>query len=174
MGIRLPIVPILGILVISAVVFGVIFGIRYIEKEYKRDKGNGCGSTKKWRMLAILSVVIMSLSWIFNMGWFRVILTWIPLPLIHTIVFLLINIKTANKVSSFKRLKKYIILSCITYLLPYLLFPDGGDAGGMYLFFGLVRNDTIANIMMYIVPIVFVVNIAVLIFEYLELRKCKS
>ena len=71
-------------------------------------------------------------------------------------------------------MKKYIILSCTTYLLSYLLFPDGGDIGSMYLFFGLIRNDMIANIMMYIAPIIFIVNITVLILECLELKKCKS
>ncbi len=173
MDIRFPIIPILIIFVMCAVVIGIVIAVRSILKECKRDKVNGNGTEKKWYTFIILSVIIMFLSWIFNMGWYRVILTWVPLPLIHTIVFLLINIRAANNVSSLKSLRKYIILSCITYLLPYLLFPDGGDIGGMYLFFGLIRNDTIANIMMYVTPIIIIANITILIFEYLELRKCK-
>ena len=174
MGVQFPIIPILGMLALAAVFIGIFFGARYIVKKYKQSKFNGNKTAKKWYVVIILSVVIMILSWIFNMGWFRVVLTWLPLPLIHTIAFLFINIKTANKVSSFKKMKKYIILSCTTYLLSYLLFPDGGDVGSMYLFFGLIRNDMIANIMMYIAPIIFIVNITVLILECLELKKCKS
>ena len=155
-------------------VIGAILGVRYIIKEYRRSKGHSNKTAKKWYVIIILSVVIMILSWIFNMGWLRVVLTWIPLPFIHTVAFLFINIKTANKVSSFQSLKKYIILSCTTYLLSYLLFPDGGDIGGMYFFFGLIRNNLIASIMMYIAPIVLLANIAVLVFEYSELQKCKS
>ena len=174
MGTQFPIIPILVILVIVAVVIGVVLGARYIAKAHKRSKTHSDKISKIWYAIIIISVVIMFFSWIFNMGWYRFILIWIPIPFIHTIAFLFINIKTANKVSSFQSLKKYIIFSCTTYLLSYLLFPDGGDVGGMYLFFGLIRNDMIANIMMCIAPIIFIVNIAILILECVALKKCKS
>lgn len=174
MAMGFPIIPLFGLLIEVAAVLGIIYGVRYIVKEYKQTKANGDQTAKRWYKIIIIFVIIAIASWILNMGWFRVFLTWIALPFIHTVAFLLINMKSANRVSSYKKLKKYMILSCMTYLLPYLLFPDGGDGGGMYLFFTLIRNDTVANVMMYIAPIIFVVNIAVLILEYFELKKCKS
>ena len=174
MDMRFPIIPILSILIAAAMVIGVIFLVRFIIKKRQRIKVNGDRTAKKWYVMTALCVVIMLCSWILNMGWFRVILTWLPLPLIHTVFFILINLKAAAKASSSQRLEKYMILSCLTYLLPYLLFPDGGDIGGMYFFFGLIHNDTVAKIMMYITPILFNINIAVLILESIELRRCKS
>ena len=174
MSIQFSLFSIVGILITVAVVVGVIQGIRYIIRSYKQAKFNDDSMAKKWLTVTILCVVIMLLSWIFNMGWYRVILTWIPLPLIHTIIFLRLNIKASYKVSSYKSLGKYMVLSCITYLLPYLFFPDGGDLGEMYLFFGLIRNNTVANIMVYIASIALSLNIAALILEYKELRKCVS
>ena len=175
MGLRFSIIPILFLgLGIFVIVIGVKFIVRILRKEAQIVKANGNRISKKWYLVIISSVFVTLVSWIFNMGWYRVILTWIPIPLIHTIAFLIINIKSANRVSIYKFLRKYIILSSVTYLLAYLLLPDGGDIGGMYLFFSLIRNDSIANIMMYISLIIFIVNIAVLSIEYLELRKCKS
>lgn len=171
MGMSLPIIPIIGILVISAVVIAIVIGLRYVLKELKGDKNTNYKASKGWLVITILSVVVMALSWLFNMGWYRVILIWIPLPLIHTIFFLVINIRASGKVLAFPKLKKYIILSCITFLLGYLIFPDGGDVGGMYLFFSLIRNDTVANIMMYVAPIIFIANIVILVLEYVELSK---
>jgi len=125
-------------------------------------------------VITIFSVLIMSASWIFNLGWYRFVLIFIPIPLIHTIAFLIINIKCANRISDFKCLGKYILISSVTYLLPHLLFPDGGDIGGMYLFFGLIKNDAIAYVMMPIAIIAFVINIIVLIIEGKIMRKCKK
>ena len=175
MGLRFPIIPILFLgLGIFAIVIGVKFIVRFFRKEAQIVKANGNRISKKWYLIIISSVFVMLASWIFNMGWYRVILTWIPIPLIHTIAFLIINIKSANRVSNYKFLRKYIILSSVTYLVTYLFLPDGGDVGGMYAFFTIIRNDIITNIMMYISLVCFVVNIAVLFIECLQLKKCKS
>ena len=172
-----PIFLIFGILILSlvgvGVILAVIFGVRSLSKDYKQANADSKKTAKKWYAVIILCVVVMILSWIFNIGWLRLILTWIPLPLIHTIAFLFVNFKAANKVSTFKSMKKYMILSCASYSLVYLLLPDGGDVGGMYMFFTLIRNEVITSIMMYISNIIFCVNIASLAIEYSELRKCR-
>ncbi len=59
-------------------------------------------------------------------------------------------------------------------MLTYLLLPDFGDVGGAYLLFRLIKNDTVANLMMYVAPVLFVANVAILILECIELRKGKS
>ncbi len=174
MDMRFPIIPILGILAISISAIGIIWGVIYIIKKHRQAKISPDKSAKKWYAIIILSVVIMLLSWVFNIGWFRLILTWVPLPLIHTIIFLVINFKSAARASSSSILKKYIPLSCTSYVLSYLLFPDGGDIGGMYLFFSLIRNNIVASIAMFLAFIIFSVNIAILILEGNELKKYKT
>lgn len=124
-------------------------------------------------IIIIFSVLVMLASWIFNIGWYRFALTFMLIPFIHTGVFLTINIISVKRAASFKHLERYIILSSVTYALSYLFLPDGGDYGEMYFFFRLIENTLIANIMMYISLALFAVNIVVLIFEGIKLRKCK-
>lgn len=175
MGISFPIMPmLLLVLIIFDIVLGVKWVVRFFRKEAKIAKTNENREFKRWYRIIISSVFIMFVSWICNMGWYRIILTWIPIPLVHTIAFLIINIKFANIASNYKFLGKYIIFSSVTYLLTYFLLPDGGDGGGMYAFFTLVRNDTILNVMTYISLICFIVSIVVLFIEYLQLKKYKS
>lgn len=172
---RFSIIPILfSLLEISVIIIGVFFAVRFFRKEAQFVKNNGYSISKKWYWMIISSVVIMFISWVFNLGWFRVILTWIPIPLIHTIVFLVINIKSVNRVSAFRYLEKYIILSSGTYLLAYLLFPDFGDVDGAYCFFGLIRNGVNVGVMMAMSVAVFAVNIVVLVLEGIAIRKCKN
>ncbi len=175
MEIRFPIIPLFFLaLVIFAIIIGVNFIVRFFRKEAQSVKTNGYRISKKWYLMIISFALIMLASWIFNLGWFRVILTWIPIPLIHTIAFLFINIKSINRVSTFKELEKYIILSSVTYLLPYLLLPDFGDVGGMYFFFGLIRNDVAAKITFCIAPVLFIANLSILELERKELKKCEK
>ena len=47
MGVRFPIIPILGMLALAAVFIGIFFGARYIVKEYKQSKFNGNKTAKK-------------------------------------------------------------------------------------------------------------------------------
>ncbi len=174
MGLKFPWLPTFIMIIMFVLFIGFILSVIAIIRRFKRAKINGDKTAKKWYWLTLLCVVIMSISWIFNMGWFRVVLTWLPLPLIHACVFVWVNFKLASYASSFEVLKKYMTFSCITYLVPYLIFPDGGDVGGMYLFFGLIRNDIIASIMMCITPLALILNIIILILEIIELRKCRT
>ena len=59
-------------------------------------------------------------------------------------------------------------------MVSYLSFPDGGDYGPMYVFFGLVHNDIVARIAGVICVIGFVANIIVLIFQLKEIKKIKQ
>ena len=168
------IIPIIGKIAGIALLIGIIVGIIFIVKKVKQTKLNGVKISKKWCLITIFTVVIMFLSWLFNIGWFRIILMWIPIPLLHTIFFMLINFKASAKVLSFKNLEKYMIYSCVTFLLSYLLFPDGGDIGEMYFFFGLIRSNFLSGIVMFIAVPLWIANIVFLILEYLELKKCKD
>ena len=168
------IIPIIGKIAGIALLIGIIVGIIFIVKKVKQAKLNGVKISKKWCLITIFTVVIMFLSWLFNIGWFRIILMWIPIPLLHTIFFMLINFKASAKVLSFKNLEKYMIYSCVTFLLSYLLFPDFGDIGGAYFFFGLIKNTFFSGIIIYVSVGLWIANIIFLVLEYLELKKCKA
>lgn len=177
MGIKFSALLLIRALWTCVLIAGVVLIIRFLVKRQKQKKQFQANVKKpalKWRIMLPLTVIVMVASWIFNMGWFRIILMWVPLPLVHTIVFWVLNRKLATFASTFKELEKYIVISCVTYLLPYLLFPDGGDVGEGYLFFGLIRNDIVFNIALYMTPIAFSASIAVLIWEYIELKKCRA
>ena len=174
MDIKFPIISILLRVAPIVVLVGVIVAAVFIVRWFVKESGKGGRTAKRWRAVIVLCVLVSGVAWILNMGWFRVFLTWVPLPLAHVGFFVWLNFKAAANVSQFGSLKKYIILSCVTYLLPYLTFPDGGDVGGMYFFFGLIRNDIAADIMMYITFAVLILSIVVLILEYIELKKSKA
>jgi hypothetical protein len=116
----------------------------------------------------------MLASWIVNIGWYRIILTWIPIPLIHTVAFIIVNFKAIRNVAHSDKLKKYISWSWATYLTAYLLFPDGGDDGAVRVFFNLIRNDVLCTIAMCAAIICFCANVAVLSLEYDDCKKIKA
>jgi hypothetical protein len=173
MGIRFSSLPVIGLFVIVTVVVGVVFGMRFGANELKREKNCHNRAAKIWQILIILFVIIAILSWILNMGWYRFVLTLVLAPVIHAVFFAIVNIKSAEKAVLFPKMKKYMVLSCATYLLAYLLFPDAGDIGEMYLFFGLIKSDAIVNVLIYVAPIIFIVNGVILVLQSFALGKCR-
>lgn len=131
-------------------------------------------AAKKLSFTTVLCAFVVLLSWIFNMGWIRFALIFIPLPFAHTIAFLALNVKAAKKISDCPKLKNNIIFSCIFYVLTYLLLPDGGDTGGMYMFFGLIKNDAVTSVAMYLSAAAAAASIAFLCLELVALRTLKN
>ncbi len=125
-----------------AILAGIIFIVRSIITAIKAKKYNKL----KFNILSVLCVIIAAASWLLNLGWMRFFLTLIAVPFIHAIVFFCVNNFAATYAEKSKKLKICTIISYITYLISYLLLPDGGDTGGMYVFFGLINNETITNI----------------------------
>ena len=138
---------------LAAVLFGIVMIIKNMLKGSKKQK--------VFNAVSLLCVLIMAVSWFMNFGWFRFALTIMPIPLVHIAVFLIL-INIAMKYEG----KKFCIISVltqITFLLTYLLFPDGGDIGGMYVFFGRIHSDTIAMVCWGISVCMFLVNAALLV-----------
>lgn len=158
---------------ISILLIGVITGIVILIKSIISTKKDGNNSKLKYTLISILFVIIAIVSWILNMGWIRFIMTFLAVPIIHTIAFMIINSFSLSYIDKSVKLKRYIDLSYITYLLGYLLLPDGGDVGPMYVFFGLIHNDVVANISYSISSIVFIGNIVLLILQISERKKIK-
>ena len=153
--------PIIGVAAVVAVAF-VLYRIVHTVRMNK-ELGNRAGN--KRITLTVLCAVAALISWIFNFGWFRVFLSLFGFPLFYGAFFCFANSMAAARLAEIDAMKKYIPWSCITYLLAYFCFPDGGDVGEMYVFFGLIRDDGIANIAMVVSIAAFAANIVLLIRE---------
>jgi len=172
MGLNLPdwFFPLLALVAFAAVVLGIV----EISRKSRNTEKTNDKKAIVYRAVTVLCVVIMLASWIVNIGWYRIILTWIPIPLIHTVAFIIINFKAISNISRSDKLKKYIPWSWGTYLTSYLLFPDGGDDGGVRAFFNLIQNDALCTIAMCAAIICFCANVAVLSLEYDDCKKIKA
>lgn len=115
----------------------------------------------------------MAASWIFNIGWYRLILTLFAFPIVHYVLFAIVNGKALLKLFVSKKLKIYTLLSYTTYIISYLSFPDGGDYGPMYVFFGLIDNNDIAKMASVLCVISFISHIIVSIFQLIEISRIR-
>ena len=121
---------------------------------------------RKLNLLSIGMIAVMCLSWIFNIGWIRLILTFLLFPVISAVVFFVGNHLSAKYIQTDKKLKTVTMLSYITFLFPHLLVGDGGDIGEMYMLFGLIQNDTLVGIVTTIGICMFVFHFVILIAQY--------
>ena len=80
-----------------------VFGITIITiiKSFKQGKCNKC----KTIFVALLCIIIVGLSWIFNMGWLRVIMTLVLIPFINAVIFLVINLIVSKYIDESNELK---------------------------------------------------------------------
>ncbi|MBR5307615.1 MAG: hypothetical protein IKU43_02505 [Clostridia bacterium] len=128
--------------------------------------------TKRVGILTAISVVIVIASWFLNFGLIRFAMTLSLIPVIHGIIYIVSNIIFSMYAEKLPRLVKTNILYIITYILPYIFLPDGGNVGEMYFFFGLVHSNflayiayfasllfALAHIALFILQIVFIVKI---------------
>ncbi len=148
-----------------AVVFLVSFSIR-AKKKGKKEQLKMC-------LGSILLIGIAAASWLMNMGWIRVAMTLFLVPFVHSFLFFITNVWVANYRAESKKLKAINRWFCVSYLLGYLLLPDGGDVGGLYVFFGLVQNDTVAYLCEVLWAIAGIVQLVTFVWQIPVLLKTK-
>lgn len=158
----LPVVALIG-----AVVFGIVMLIRFFIKIAKQRQPKAI----VYFILIIVCVAIMAVSWIFNMGWLRLALTFTTLPIVHAVVFAVVTGKALFYISLSKKLEKYTLLSFITYVGTYLLLPDGGDYGEMYALFTLIKSNVVAAVAMVLSFACLIANIVFLSYCSIETKK---
>ena len=166
------ILPFLYLGITGALVVGAVFGIRALIRKIKRMKQSGEARFIIHFYIMIACIIIAAISWVMNFGWYRVFLTWFPIPLVHTVAFAVLIHKAVYLMSRYKRFRIYSIFSHITYLASYLLFPDGGDMGPGYVFFGLIRNDAAYSIAMPISLTCFGVNVIIMAIMAVDVIRC--
>lgn len=157
------IVVVMIVVIVGGTVWAIIKSIKKNSAEQRRVI-----------ILTWISLFVAALSWVLNIGWLRIIMTFLLAPFIHAIVFFAINFSVAKYVSQSPKIKKLNLFFIITYLLLYIFLPDGGDVGGLYLFFGLIHNDTLAYVGEFISSLAFVAHVVFLIMQVIEMGKTET
>lgn len=165
---------ILGVLLPVAVVAAVVFVIYWLIHTVRMNKEIGNKAGNRYVLLTVVCLLLAGVSWLFNFGWFRVFLSWIGFPLAYGAFFCFANCKASARAAESGTMKKYVLWSCITYVIAYFCFPDGGDIGGMYVFFSLIQNDAVSTVALCLSLVAFVANIILLILEIIMASKWKK
>ncbi len=154
-------------IIVIAVLVIVIGTIITIIKSYRQGE-------HKAVLVTLLCIAVAAVSWIFNMGWIRFIMTLLLIPFIHAVIFFLVNIFSAKYMQKSKKSRNIFIMFCVTYLLFYLLLPDIADIGEMYVFLGLIHNNTFSYICYSISLVAILVHIGLLILQITEIVKIRK
>lgn len=125
-------------------------------------------------VMMIMCILIVAASWILNIGWLRFILILLAVPFIHPVIFTVINAMAIPNVIYSARLKVYTLITDITYVLMYAFFPDGGDTGPMYVFFGLIKNDSAVHVLSIFSAVSLIVYIIFTTLQIIETVKTQK
>ncbi len=155
---------------IALALIGLI--IFFVIKSLKKHSN----TKKKALVISFVCFFTVAVSWVLNMGWYRFILivAWFFIPIIGTGMLFVTNVAAAGCFEHSRRIKILNLLFIITYLAGNLLFPDGGDIGEMYFFFGLIYSNDLANMAFVASGIAFVAHIALFIWQIIEICRIKS
>ncbi len=143
------------LLFLFAIAFALVKAVIALIKSTKTQK--------LYSTVSIICVIIMLISWFMNFGWIRVIFTVIPLALVHVMAFVYIIHVAAKYTKQEKKLKLAMIVAQLTFVLSYVLLPDGADSGEAYVFFGLIHSNNVAKICETVAIPLSMLNIALLV-----------
>lgn len=121
----------------------------------------------KLNLLSILFIAVMLASWLLNLGWLRLVLTYTLFPVIHSVIFFLGNNFSAKYIAENKAVKYITISSYATFLLPHILMPDTSYIGEAYIFFHIIETNTIVDVCTKLGLLTFAVHIALVFAQYI-------
>ena len=159
----------IGIAIIALPICALIFGIIGFVRLFSNLRKLNHPENMKYYYMLIICIFVMLISWIFNFGWLRVFLTWLSFPVIHAVIFGIINGKSLLKLHLSAKLKIYTLLSFVSYIISYFAFPDGGDGGTMYVFFGLLHGDAATSVAFTICYWSFITHLVITVLQIIEL-----
>lgn len=174
-----------SIFTMGSYVFSMIFGIAQfvvivgfivwgIVKLIKLIKKNNLVKNKKPLILSIICIIIATASLVLNMGWIRVCMIFMLIPIIQPILFLMTNLYASEFSVESPRLRIINFLFIITYLIFWVLLPDGGDIGPSYCLFNLVRNDDFTDVAFAVSGIVGTAHIVFFVLQIIQFVKLKK
>ena len=165
------------ILVLSllGIIGGILFEIFSLVRLFIKLKKSKNQSPKVYvyYFLMILCLLIMDVSWVLNFGFIRLIFSFLTLPIIHAIIFIILNGKILCKYFDSAKLKLYTVLSFITYSLSYVFLPDSEEIQSM-VFFGLLHGEDVYYISGILCVITLTIHITITIFQLLEMNAIKK
>lgn len=154
-------------IVVTIVISGAIWGIL-------KDRKSGAWNRTKMLLFSMLALLIAAAAWIYNMGWIHLIMTFLGIPFIHAIIFVLNNLFVSSYTDESRTLKLQNRMFIITYLLLYLFLVDGGDVGGLYCFFGLLHNEWLIGIAQGIFHFALLAHIAEFVIQIVLIARIKK
>ncbi|MBQ3109952.1 MAG: hypothetical protein IJC69_02265 [Clostridia bacterium] len=120
-------------------------------------------------LLALLSIIIVAISYALNFGFVRLLGLITLIPFVHAVLVLIIGI-TASKYSEHKRIRLYNILFSLTYVLSNVFYPDADEVSG-HMFFGLIENSFMCNLGEVVSIVALIVHVFLLVLQLIEISR---
>lgn len=139
-----------------------------------RAKKDNSPNRRDIALISLTFFIFAAASFIFNIGWLRLIATFLLVPFTGTIAFFIMNFFAGKYIDKSNYLKKLNLFFMLTYLAGNIFSPDGGDTGGMYFFFGLIHNDILSILAILISLGAFVANIVLFILQFVEIIQIRK
>lgn len=114
------------------------------------------------------AMIIAAISWIMNFGFIRLFCTLMLIPFVHAVLVFAVFIGVINYVDC-KKIRLYILLFIITYLISNVFLPDINELG-ILMFFGLVNNEILCNIGGIVSLFALIIHIILIILQIIEVR----
>ncbi len=116
-------------------------------------------------LFSVILIAVLFASWIFNIGWGRVVLTFVLFPFIQALAIFIFNLIAVKYFHYSKTILIFNIIFNVSCLLFHFTFADGGDIGGMYMFFHLITNEKIVEIASVFSGVFFIIHIVFLVLQ---------
>lgn len=123
-------------------------------------------------IISIISILIVASTWMFNIGWLR--LLFMPVAaILHSILFFYINLHSADYFDKSKKIKVLNVLFIVTYIISYVFMPDSDDISS-YAFWGMVHDESILNTAQIVSAVAFIGNIVTFVLQITGIEKIKK
>ena len=160
-----------GIAQFVAIIGFIIWGI---VKLIKLIKKNNLAKNKQPLFLSVICIFIATASVVLNMGWIRFGMIFMLIPIIQPILFLLTNLYASQFFGESPTLRIINYLFIITYLIFWVLLPDGDDMGPSYCLFNMVCNDDFTNVAFVVSGIAGATHIVFFVLQIIQFVKLKN
>ena len=161
----------ISVLLIAAIP-GVVFLLRPLISSGKSENKERL----KYELIIIFIAIIALVFWVVNVGqvlnWAIILFSFIFLPIIHTVEFVVINRISLSYLHESGKLKVYIILSFITFLLTYLLTTVDKNVGFSVL--SPINNDAVLLTANKVALAAALGNAVLMILQIAEIRKIRK
>lgn len=157
---------------LSAILLGIVAICRLI---FKLATKNAPKTPNKFFIIMPFVILFISAAaFILNMGWIRVALVFSLIGPAQAVFFLFSSFYSSAFATRSRTILTFTIINYIAYPAIYLLLPDGGDIGGAYMFFALIKSDMALEIGSLLAPLFFIVSLVSGIVQTVTSHKLKK